>query len=105
MLANQSMDRGSPGGISFSTTAGSMRCCDAFDPGTSYTVVPRGVAAYFILNEDTLRNTRDRSITHTAWKDEFRQNLRSHSWMESIFTVVVLMFIIVVVIPFIPCMW
>ncbi len=46
---------------------------------------------YDILNEDIPSNTRGGSITHTACKDEFRQKLRSHSWMErfGVFTLLI----------------
>ena len=33
-----------------------------------------------ILNEDTQPVIRAIGVSHTACKDEFRQNLRSHSW-------------------------
>ena len=43
-----------------------------------YTVFARGVAAPYPWWVHKTRTTRDRSITHTACIDEFRQNLRSH---------------------------
>ena len=46
----------------------------------SYTVVERGVADLYIPNEDTQPVIRAIGVSHTACKDEFRQNLRSHSW-------------------------
>ena len=33
-----------------------------------------------ILNEDTQPVIRAIGVSHTACKDEFRQNVRSHSW-------------------------
>ena len=41
---------------------------------------------YSIRNEDTRPVIRSIGVSHTAYKDEFRQNLRSHSWwIEFIF--------------------
>ena len=37
------------------------------------------------MNEDTQPAIRAIGASHTACKYEFRQNLRSHSWMECIF--------------------
>ena len=34
----------------------------------------------YILNEDTQLVMRAIGVSHTACKDEFRRNLRSHSW-------------------------
>ena len=34
----------------------------------------------YILNEDTQPVIRAIGVSHTACKDEFRQNIRSHSW-------------------------
>ena len=34
----------------------------------------------YILNEDTQLVIRAIGVSHTACKDEFRRNLRSHSW-------------------------
>ena len=34
----------------------------------------------YILNEDTQPVKRAIGVSHTACEDEFRQNLRSHSW-------------------------
>ena len=48
------------------------------DPGTNYIVPPRGIS----LIKTPPSNTRDRSITHSLCNDEFRRNLRSHSWSE-----------------------
>ena len=35
---------------------------------------------YIYLNEDTQLVMRAIGVSHTACKDEFRRNLRSHSW-------------------------
>ena len=35
---------------------------------------------YILNNEDTQAVIRAIGISHTACKDEFRQNIRSHSW-------------------------
>ena len=34
----------------------------------------------YIVNEDTQPVIRAIGVSHTACKDEFRQNIRSHSW-------------------------
>ena len=40
----------------------------------------QGESPTYILNEDTQPVIRAIGVSHTACKDEFRQNLRSHSW-------------------------
>ena len=55
------------------------------DPA-GYTVVPRGVADLYPSCGHTARNTRDRGVSHTACKDEFRPTLRSHSWSVFLFS-------------------
>ena len=39
----------------------------------------------YILNEDTHPVVRAIGVSHTACRDEFRQNLRSHSWSVFLF--------------------
>ena len=56
----------------------------------SYTVVERGVADLYIPNEDTQPVIRAIGVSHTACKDEFRQNLRSHSWSVFSFFIILL---------------
>ena len=45
---------------------------------------PEKITSYicptYILNEDTQLVMRAIGVSHTACKDEFRRNLRSHSW-------------------------
>ena len=38
------------------------------------------VRTYYTLNEDTQPVIRAIGVSHTACKDEFRPNIRSHSW-------------------------
>ena len=38
------------------------------------------ISPTYILNEDTQLVMRAIGVSHTACKDEFRRNLRSHSW-------------------------
>ena len=40
----------------------------------------QGESPTYILNEDAQPVIRAIGVSHTACKDEFRQNLRSHSW-------------------------
>ena len=40
---------------------------------------------HYILNEDTQLVIRAIGVSHTACKDEFRQNIRSHSWSAFLF--------------------
>ena len=40
----------------------------------------QGESPTYILDEDTQPVTRAIGVSHTACKDEFRQNLRFHSW-------------------------
>ena len=46
----------------------------------------RGESRTYILNEDTQPVIRAIGVSHTACKDEFRQNIRSHSW--SVFSLI-----------------
>ena len=43
----------------------------------------------YILNEDTQPVIRAIGVSHTACKDEFRQNIRSHSWSVSSFFIII----------------
>ena len=43
-----------------------------------------------IYNEVTQPVIRAIGVSHTACKDEFRQHLRSHSWMECIFIFIII---------------
>ena len=45
----------------------------------------QGESPTYILNEDTQPEIRAIEISHTACKDEIRQNLRSHSWSVALF--------------------
>ena len=47
----------------------------------SYTVVLRGVADLYVVDEDTQPVIRAIGVSHTACEDEFRRSLGSHSWM------------------------
>ena len=40
----------------------------------------QGESPTYILNEDTQPAIRAIGVSHTAYKDVFRQNIRSHSW-------------------------
>ena len=40
----------------------------------------QGESPTYILNEDTQPVIRAIGVSHTACKDELRQNIRSHSW-------------------------
>ena len=44
-----------------------------------------GESSTYILNEDTQPVIRAFGVSHTACKDEFRRNLRSHSWSVTSF--------------------
>ena len=55
------------------------------DLGTSYTVVPRGVAGLHPC-EDTHRVIRAIEVSHTACKDEFRRNHRFYRSSVFIFS-------------------
>ena len=46
---------------------------------TRYTYM-QGESPTYILNEDTQLVIRAVGVSHTACKDEFRQDIRSHSW-------------------------
>ena len=43
-------------------------------------MLTQNVAPAYILNKDTQLVMRAIGVSHTACKDEFRRNLRSHSW-------------------------
>ena len=45
----------------------------------------QGESPTYILNEDTQPVIRAIGVSQTACKDEFRQNLRSHSWSVFLF--------------------
>ena len=45
-----------------------------------YNIIFEGKSPTYILNEDSHPVIRAIGVSHTACKDEFRQNLRSHSW-------------------------
>ena len=44
--------------------------------------MPYKIDLSYILNEDTQPVIRAIGVSHTACKYEFRQDIRSHSWME-----------------------
>ena len=46
----------------------------------------------YILNEDTQLVIRAIGVSHTACKDEFRRNLRSHSW--SVFSFFIISYVV-----------
>ena len=50
------------------------------------TLLLQGESPTCILNEDTHPVIRAIGVSHTACKDEFRQNLRSHSWSVFLFS-------------------
>ena len=47
----------------------------------------QGESPTYILNEDTQPVIRAIGVSHTACKDEFRQNLRSHCWSVFFFII------------------
>ena len=52
------------------------------DAGSYTAVVARGVADLYMDTQPVIRAI---GVSHTACKDEFRQNLRSHSWRVFLF--------------------
>ena len=58
-------------------------------PCTEYTIQAtlhlQGQSPTYILNEDTQPVIRAIGVSHIGCKDEFRQNLRSHSWSVYLF--------------------
>ena len=50
-----------------------------------YIYIYDGESPTYILNEDTQPVIRAIGASHTACQDEFRQNIRSHSWSVFLF--------------------
>ena len=60
-----------------------------------------GVLSFeYILNEDTQPVIRAIGVSHTTCKDEVRQNIRSHSWMECIsFFLINTWYLVLLIVP------